>query len=206
MTLPPSLPAESTRKDYYPERERILDIARAEFIAYGFQRTTIARIAERSNVSRITVNRHCGDKSQIILTVIQRELDATFRELAKTTAPIQSPVDRAVEVFVQGWLLTKQNAVVTAVIQHEPENLQKLLVGDGAGALFMGIQMWASLIVGRGCSQSAAEDAAELLVRMTTSLLLLRGGRFQLDTEDETRRFANKYFAPLASAAVDTDN
>lgn len=188
----------------YSERDRILDIARAEFIAYGFNRTTIANIARRSGVSRVTVNRRCGDKDQIVLTVVQRELDSTFQDLARKCAVLDTPTERAIEIFVGGWQLAKQNPLVTAVIRHDPQGLHNLLSGEpGVGALDIAREMWASLIVGNGCTPRAAKAAAELLVRLTTSFLLIPTKQFDLDTEESARRFANSFLASIVGSAID---
>ncbi|BBY55814.1 TetR/AcrR family transcriptional regulator [Mycobacterium koreense] len=190
----------------YSERDRILDIARAEFIDYGFERTTIANIARRAGISRVTVNRRCGDKDQIILSVVQRELNATFRDLARRCAAFDEPVRRAVEIFVGGWQLAKQNSLVAAVMRHEPQGLQKLMSGDpGFGALDIGREMWASLITGNGCSSRAANAAAELLVRLTASLLLIPATQFDLNTEESARRFAETFMVPIVTSAIDAN-
>jgi len=186
------------------ERERLLGIARAEFVAHGFQRTTIRDIALRSGVSRITINRRCGDKNQIIVAVVQRELDVVFRELAVAVAPLEEPTDRAVEIFVRGWLQTQSHPLVAALLRYEPQSVTKLLTGeDGVGVMETGRIMWASLLAGKGCPQVAAVECAELLVRITTSLLLLPSAQFSLENENSARRFARKYLVPIAEASLD---
>ena len=74
-----------------PEQSRILDAARAEFVAHGFRRAAVADIARRAKVSRQTLHRRCGDKDEIISAVIVREVLHFFFEIGDSIPPELSP-------------------------------------------------------------------------------------------------------------------
>lgn len=58
-------------------RRRILDAAEALFIELGFDRTSIAGIAERSGISRGSIPWHFKNKHGLFIAVVERTLERT---------------------------------------------------------------------------------------------------------------------------------
>lgn len=184
-----------------PERERILDVAREEFISHGFRRTAIGDIALRAGVSRPTVYRRCGDKDDIVLAVVVREVLEFFAELAKTVTTASSASERAVEGFVSGMRETRRNPLVAAIRKFEPETLTTFLSSDHGNGFQMVRNGMALALVDDAFPLDAAQRAAELMVRITASLLLSPADILPTDTDEAARSFAITYFVPLIIAS-----
>ena len=191
-----------------PERERILDVAREEFISHGFRRTAIGDIARRAGVSRPTVYRRCGDKDDIVLAVVVREVLEFFGQLAESVTSASSAAERAVEGFVAGMRETRRNPLVAAIKKFEPETLTTFLASDRGQGLDMVRTGMAIALVDDAFPLDAAQRAAELMVRITASLLLSPADVLPTDTDEAARSFASTYFVPLIMASraeVDRD-
>jgi AcrR family transcriptional regulator len=79
-------------------RERILEAATDSFVARGYERTTIARVASRAGVSRAAVFWHFGDKQSLFREVVSRLL-TPFRLALEETEENLDPEKRLVEMF-----------------------------------------------------------------------------------------------------------
>ena len=184
-----------------PERTRILDVAREEFVSHGFRRTSINEIARRAGVSRPTIYRRCGDKDEIVLAVVVREVVEFFGELVEMLSAVDSPGERAVEAFVAGMRATRTNPLVAAIKEFEPDTLTSLLANgspDGVGPVRMAIAVG---IVDETLPLDAAMRAAELMIRITASLLMSPADIMPTDTDESARLFARTFFIPLIEAS-----
>lgn len=79
-------------------RERILEAATESFVARGFERTTISRVASRAGVSRASVFWHFGDKQSLFREVVSRLL-TPFRLALEESEENPDPEKRLVEMF-----------------------------------------------------------------------------------------------------------
>lgn len=55
------------------KRDAILDVARAQFLAKGFERTTMDSIAGAAHVSKVTIFNHFRDKATLLEATVERE-------------------------------------------------------------------------------------------------------------------------------------
>lgn len=106
----------------------ILDAARASVLDVGLRRTTLADVARRAGVSRMTVYRQYGDLSAIVSALLTRELlgliDAAREELAgRATAR-----DRLVEAGVLVVERLSCHPLWCKVLDLDPELLLPLVV------------------------------------------------------------------------------
>lgn len=192
----------SASADVDPERQRILDVAREEFVNHGFRRTAIGEIARRAGVSRPTIYRRCGDKDEIVVAVVVREVVEFFGELTETLSTIDSPSERAVEAFVAGMRATRSNPLVISIKQFEPDTLTTLLAKgspEGISPVRMAIAVG---IADETLPLDAAQRAAELMIRITASLLMSPAENLPTDTDESARLFARTYFVPLIEASA----
>jgi AcrR family transcriptional regulator len=79
-------------------REKILEAATESFVARGYERTTITRVATRAGVSRASVFWHFGDKQSLFREVVGRLL-TPFRLAIEETEENLDPEKRIVEMF-----------------------------------------------------------------------------------------------------------
>jgi AcrR family transcriptional regulator len=68
----PDAPPATARRGRPPKRDLVLDAAVAEFLARGYEHTTLAAIAERAQVSTATVFKHFHAKADIFGAVMAR--------------------------------------------------------------------------------------------------------------------------------------
>ncbi|MGL6236916.1 MAG: TetR/AcrR family transcriptional regulator [Segniliparus sp.] len=200
--LPQALSGEAAIED--PEQSRILDAARAEFVAHGFRRAAVADIARRAKVSRQTLHRRCGDKDAIISAVIVREVLQFFFEIESGVSAELTTEERSVELFVTGMRACQQNPIVAAIKEYEPERFSFHSFGEEPEG-YPVIRTLLALQIAPGRMQ-AAERAVELIIRITATLLLSPTAIFPMDTDDDTRAFARTYFLPIIAATFQVDD
>lgn len=183
------------------ERERLLDAARAEFVAHGFRRAAVADIAKRAKVSRQTLNRRCGDKDDLVSSVVGREVLQFFLKLAPLLDPRDNVEDQVVEVFVTGMRECRANPVVAALREYEAESMSVRLFETEHGNYQLVLSVLAMRLMGDGYPEAGAKQAAELITRITATLLLAPSKVLRAETDDEARSIAVTYFVPVLRAA-----
>ncbi len=79
---------DAPRRGRPPKRDAVLDAAVAEFLAQGYEHTTLAAIAQRAGVSTATVFKHFQAKADIFGAVMARVFgnDAAAHEVPKPKA------------------------------------------------------------------------------------------------------------------------
>lgn len=184
-----------------PEDEHLLRVARKEFIAHGFRRTAVGDIARKAKVSRPTVYRRIGDKNQIVRTVVLDEVLGFFSQAADRFLALPSATERMVEAFVAGVVEFRRNPVAQAVLRHEPEALLALVTGDRAESMEAVRDAVAVGLLDSALPAQEARQVAELILRITASLLLAPSQVMPIRTADEARSLATTYFVPLLEAA-----
>lgn len=184
-----------------PEQRRLLHAAREEFIAHGFRRTSVGDIARRAKVSRPTIYRRLGDKDDIARAVVFGEVMEFFASIAGAVLANPTPGERAVEAFARGMIACQSNDLVAALKKFEPETLATLVSGDSTEAVEMLRTAIASMITDATLPFEGALRAAELMVRLTTSLLLAPSDVIPVNTDEQARWFATTYFVPLIEAS-----
>lgn len=183
------------------ERERLLDAARAEFVAHGFRRAAVADIAKRANVSRQTLNRRCGDKDDMVSAVVGREVLQFFLKLAPLLDPNDKVEDQVVELFVIGMRECRVNPVVAALKEYEAESMAIKLFETEHGNYQVALSALAMRLMGDQYPEAGAKQAAELIMRITGTLLLAPSKVLRADTDDEARNLAVSFFIPILTAA-----
>lgn len=185
-----------------PETTALLDVARAEFVSHGFRRTSVGDIARRAGVSRPTVYRRIGDKDQVARTVVLREVLHFFLNAAVRFIALPTAGERTVECFVAGVVELRRNDLAQAVLEYEPEALLALGGTTHGHALELVRDAIAVGLAGQDLAVEAARPAAELILRITASLLVEPSDLLPLETADDARRFATTYFLPIVETAL----
>jgi AcrR family transcriptional regulator len=184
-----------------PERDRLLDAARAEFIAHGLQRASVGEIARRAKVSRPTLYRKLGDKDDIIAGVVVREVLQAVISVQAEIAPLDTVEERVVEAFVIAMREALANPVAGALRQFEPESFSPLLVDSDQSAYQLVRTAVVLQLLDSALTMAAAEQAVELMLRISVSLLLVPTPALSVQTDDDARAFARAYLLPILEAA-----
>ncbi len=180
---------------------RLLDAARAEFIAHGYRRTSVGDIARRAKIARQTVYRRLGDKGDIVRQVTLREVVEFLEAVGPRVLAHPTPVERAAEAFVLGVAECRTNELLAALRRFEPETVQPLL-DDRASALEPVRTLIAMAITSEGLPMEAAVRAADLMFRVAASLVIVPSPVLPIDTDDHARWLARTYFGPLIEASA----
>jgi AcrR family transcriptional regulator len=114
----PSIPAPSFRAAVRTMlRDRLLDAAAALFAEQGWQKLTMAKVADRAGVSRQTVYNELGGKQQVAEQLVMRELEH-FLEVVRTRFAAEDELVPAVRAAVEGALdAAEQDDLLRAALE-----------------------------------------------------------------------------------------
>lgn len=188
-----------------PTVERILDATLEQFLLVGLRRTTIEDVARRAGVGRVTIYRRVGQKHELVQAVILRELGRVIAHVAASIAPLRDIEERVVEAFVVGLRALRGHPLLQRLLETEPEHLLPYLTVNAGAGLAIGRRFIADQIrelrpVDRA-SEADPELIAEVLTRLSQSLVLTPGGGIPLDDERSMRSFARACLAPIVAGA-----
>jgi AcrR family transcriptional regulator len=111
-----------------PTTESILDATRASVLDFGIRRTTLTDVARRAGVSRMTVYRRYPDVDAVLRDLMTREFGAAMAEVAERVEGSDGR-SRVVDRIVAGVEAFRANALMTKVVEAEPELLLPYVVG-----------------------------------------------------------------------------
>jgi AcrR family transcriptional regulator len=180
---------------------RILDAALDLAAASGVQHLTMEAVARRARVGRMTVYRRFGDKPALVAALGAREGRRCLAEL-DAAAPADSPIAEQVAAgFATSLRLAREHPLLSRLARVEPGIVLDALTDDG-GAL---LQVARAYLADRlRASQRAGvlgaldvEEAAELLVRLALSFVLIPESVLPLEDEARIRALATQLLAPI---------
>jgi AcrR family transcriptional regulator len=185
--------------------ERILDAALALAAASGIRHLTMDDVARRARVGRMTVYRRFGDRGRLIEALVVRESRRCLAELDAAIGPDAAIEDQIAEGFVSSLRIAREHPLLNRLARFEPETVLDALVADGgavfaAGRAFVAARLRASQEVGV-LGAVDVDEAAELLVRLAFSFVLIQESVLPLDDEARTRALAQRLIAPVLDAA-----
>ena len=186
---------------------RILDAALAEYLDHGLRRTSVDDIARRAGIGRATIYRRFTNRDELLQAVLVRECRRFFAGIAEVTAALPTITERLVEGFVVGLRTAREQPLLSRMLTIEPEASLPFLTIHGGPALavvreFLVQQYLASPEVQAGTLQMNPDEVAEILVRLSISLVLTPDSCLPLRTDSEVRATARRYLAPLVTAGL----
>ena len=183
---------------------KILDAALAEYLDHGLRRTSMDDVARRAGIGRATIYRRFPTRDELIQAVLMREFRQLFTDIADATQDLPSVADRLVEGFVVGLRAARRQPLLSRMLSREPETSLPFLTIHGGP----GLAVLREFLVGQYLASPEAQDGslgvdprevAEIIVRLSISLILTPDTCLPLDTDDQVRATARKYLAPPAS-------
>jgi AcrR family transcriptional regulator len=103
--------------------ERILDAAYAQVMLVGFRRTTLTDVAERAELSRMTVYRRYPDVTSVLQALMMREFAWILEEAGTDVADAPHERARIVATAVRGLELISTNELFLRLLDVDPELL-----------------------------------------------------------------------------------
>lgn len=182
-------------------RERILDAALELVAASGLRKLTMDEVAERAGVGRMTVYRRFGERERLIDALAIREVTALLAELdgaVDRSAPI---AEQIADGFATAIRLAHGHPLLERFAKHEPATALEALNADGGAIFALSRAFTANLLREAQATGEAAgvdaDEAAEILVRLGVSFVLIPSSSLPLGDEDELRRIARERIAPI---------
>jgi AcrR family transcriptional regulator len=179
--------------------DRILTAALAEFADAGMEGATMDDIAARAGVGRMTVFRKFGSKQQLIEQVLIRELRRFLLDVDARLNAVQGVEERVAEAFVCCVRAGTQHPLLSRMVEREPGAIFERLSAGAPSPLELGRAYVAARIRVDGVPVEDADTAADLLVRLAITYVLMPGSLEDMDSEQALRDFARRVLAPLVS-------
>ncbi|MFG1855176.1 TetR/AcrR family transcriptional regulator [Actinomadura geliboluensis] len=188
-----------------PQTDRILDAALRSFEAYGPRRTTMDDVARESGLGRATIYRRFPTKGDLVTGVLLREARRFFAELDEAVAALPTLEERLVEGFAVTLRISREQRLITRLMVVEPELiLPHSTVKAGpllaAARGYLAGRLRTAQRLGAAPAGVDPELVAEILVRLTHSLVLTPEGHIPLDDEG-ARAFARHYLLPIVQTS-----
>lgn len=181
--------------------DEILDAALTVFAEIGLSRSTVDDIARRAGVGRVTIYRKIGKKDEVLAAVLIRESGRLFAQVHAAADAADDYRDRVVNAFATTVSAIRENPVWMKILDLEPQTVLEQLTIDGGGLLASAIEATAGVlrVDGDDVSDDDLQARAEILVRITHSILLTPQAVLPLSTYAEVEDFARKHLLPIAS-------
>jgi len=101
----------------------LLDAAQASVLDVGLRRTTLADVARRAGVSRMTVYRQFDDLDSLVAALLTREISALLVEVEHEVNPLTTTRERLVEACVRSVERLRDHALYRRLLDLDPELL-----------------------------------------------------------------------------------
>jgi TetR/AcrR family transcriptional repressor of uid operon len=180
---------------------RILDAALALAAASGIRNLTMDDVARRAGVGRMTVYRRFGDKGRLVDALTVRESRRCLEELDAAIGPEAPIEDQVAAGFVTSLRLAREHPLLNRLGRFEPEAVLGALLAD-RGAVFAATRAFVAARL--RASQEAGvigpvdvDAAAELLVRLALSFVLVQDSALPVDDEERAAELARRLIAPM---------
>lgn len=195
------IPAALLKEEEDSTNQRILDSARSLYIEYGLRRTTMEDVAKRAGMGRATLYRRFSEKDQLFKAVIFRDLQRSLLIIEEAIKEMGSAVDALLESFVLFCRMTNGNELLQRLLKSEPDHVLPYLTTDFEVIMSFSRQYLAmQLERGQKPGHIRAGDPqvmAEMMLRLTQSLMLSPKGVINPAEESSLRSFAEDYLRPL---------
>jgi len=187
--------------------ERILDAALKLVAASGLRGLTMEGAATRAGVGRMTVYRRFGDRESLIDALAARESRRCLAELDRAVDPSLSVAEGIAQGFVASLRLIRTHPLLDRFARHEPEAALRALNANGAAILATGREFVAARLRdaqerGDLPANLAAAHAAELIVRLGLSFLLMPESSLPIDDRDAAAETARAMIAPILGPSI----
>ena len=181
--------------------ERILDAALGLVAASGLRALTMDDVAARAGVGRMTVYRRFGERERLIDALAIREARRCLAELDAAAAPDAPIADQIAAGFSTSLRLIRTHPLLDRFARHEPETALKTLNANGGAIFALSREFVATRLRQAQAHGEVGEldldHAAELLVRLGFSFLLMPQSALPLDDDERARELARALIAPI---------
>ena len=150
----------------------------------------------------MTVYRRFGDKAGLLDALAVREGRRCLDQLAAAADPEAPIAEQITEGFVTALRIAREHPLLARMARHEPETFLESLIANDA-AVFKMARAFAAARISQapdGLRGAEAEAAAEILIRLTFSFVMVRETSMPLDDDAAARELARRLLARIAGA------
>lgn len=188
---------------------RLLDAAYEQFCRMGIKRSTMADVARLAGVSRITVYRRFATKEALVEQVVRREFRRYFDRFAVEIEGAETVADRVVLGFVSSLRSIRHNRLIGGLMAVEPDAVVPSMTGDGGRTLFVVQQFLAGRLrqeqqAGHVAAEVDVDVVAEMMVRVSTSFLVVPSHVIDLDDDERMSAVARQFLVPMLGPPYST--
>ena len=181
---------------------RLLDAAYEQFCRMGIKRSTMADVARRAGVSRITVYRRFATKDVLVEHVVRREFRRYFDQFIIDIRDARTVADRVAVGFVSSMRAIRHNPLIGGLMIAEPESVVPSMTGDGGRTLgtvqrFLAERLREEQRGGHVAAEVDVSLVAEMMVRISASLLVTPSHVVDIDDEARMREVAREFLVPM---------
>ncbi len=182
----------------------MLDAALALAAASGLRHLTMDEIAARAGVGRMTVYRRFGDKDRLLEALAVREGRRCLAELDAVSDPSAPIPDQVADGLATSLRLAREHPLLNRLARVEPETVLAALTANGGALFAMSREFVATRL--RDSQRAGVlgpvdvDAAAEILVRLAFSFVLIQESALPVDDEEGVREIARDLVAPILAA------
>lgn len=182
--------------------ERILDAALAAFTANGIRATTMTAVARDAGISREWLYRRFANREALVVAVAQREIGALIDGLAARAFRSDALDDAVTDAFVFTVEHLRDHALLQRVLHSETDVVTPHLLENVPPVIERAVQAGAAYLSALGDLEPAqAAFAAETLVRLVASAVVVPRAGVDLHDGDQLRRYAAAVVPGILGAA-----
>lgn len=183
-------------------RTKLLDAAYDQFCETGISRASMEEVARRAGTARITIYRKFENKDALVEAVMLREFQRYFGEFLVEMGKAATVADRVVAGFVTSLRTIGGNPLIRRLLEIEAAAVPGLVSGGDSRTMFQVRDFVAAQIRREQEAGNIAADvstmlAADVMVRLTGSLLTSPSDLIELDDEEALTAMAREFILPV---------
>jgi AcrR family transcriptional regulator len=178
------------------QRHTLLDAALACVLDVGLRRTTLADVARRAGVSRMTVYRHYPDLDTLVGALLTRELTRVLDEVEVQIRLLPTARERLVEAAVRVVERMESHPLYRRILDLDPELLLPLIVDRFGSTQRAAMARIAELVrAGRedGSIRAVDPDLAATCVLLTAQSFVFSARLVEASALTELRHLLEAY-------------
>jgi AcrR family transcriptional regulator len=174
----------------------LLNTTRELVAAYGMRRWSVEDVAARSGLGRSTVYRRFEGRGELLHAALAGDVRRFFAAVAGAVAGVDDLEDKVVEGFLVG-LGALRRSVLPRLMETDPGSVIAALTAEPLPTVARHALVERYLALYPSGDRHRAEVAAEGLVRLAVSFLLMPSSVVDMDDAEAARRTLRLMVAPL---------
>jgi AcrR family transcriptional regulator len=178
--------------------DRILDATYDEVLHFGVKGVSVERIARRVGVARITIYRRFASKEALLAALAAREAERAFSKVDDIIDAHESLDDQLVEGFAAVIDEFREHPIVKRTLVSERDVVMRFLELQ-AGTMLGVAREYVAMRIRAQRPKLDARAAAEVILRVGLTFVLIPESAIKLTTHNDARAFARRFLVPMVN-------